>query len=156
MCVEKTSEIWYPHKSQVYSSVLMTTVTRTNIRSLIYSHRNVQTLGPTPLHLSHSLTPTHLPSYSLESTHKWTHSVFLFLILAYFKLMHVALNIVSCFFFPQHWVMHHCMCAPVLWIWPFRWHTLGQFLSGPQWLMPPWSRACWYLVVVLILFPWYR
>lgn len=100
MCVERTSEIWYPHKSQVYSSVLMTTVTRTNIRSLIYPHWNVQTLGPTPLHLSHSLTPTHLPSYSLESTHKWTHSVFLFLILAYFKFMHVALNIVSCFFFP--------------------------------------------------------
>lgn len=127
MCVERISKIWYLHKSQVYGSVLMTT----NIRwgQILYPwYTHIGMFRPLGQHVSISHIPWLLLSYSLESMHKGTHSVFLLLFLAYFKFMHVALNITPCF--SQHWVMHHCMWTPVLWICPFHWHTLGQFLSG--------------------------
>lgn len=60
LCAERISEIWYLHKSQVYDLVLMTKTILSNIRSLIYSYQNVQTLESAPLHFSHWLLLTSL------------------------------------------------------------------------------------------------
>lgn len=78
----------------------MTTFTVTNIRSMIYSYQNVQTLGPTPLHSSYFLTPTNYSStlWILCISELIQH---FFLFLAYFKFIHAVSNIEIPVFF-QH------------------------------------------------------